>query len=73
MSEINPEILDKITKVCICKAIPRATIKRAIREGADTLKKVQEATGAGSGPCGGNRCSERIVELLAAWREGEWQ
>jgi bacterioferritin-associated ferredoxin len=61
---MNTEIMDKMTKVCICKGIPRSTIKKVIREGADTLEKVQKATGAGSGPCGGRRCTERIQQLL---------
>ena len=37
MSENNgvtPEILDKLTKVCLCKQINRAKIKKLIRGGA---------------------------------------
>ncbi len=66
MSDLNQEVLDKLTKVCICKAIPRSTIKRVISEGAASLEKVQKATGAGSGPCGGRRCTPKILELLEA-------
>ncbi len=69
MSEINPQIMDKLTKVCICKAIPRSTIKKAIRSGAGTLVKVRAATGAGSGPCNGRRCTPKILELLKEWEE----
>lgn len=65
---INEEIMDKLTKVCICKAISRARIKTAIREGARTVKQVQEATGAGSGGCGGRRCTPKIEELLEKYR-----
>jgi NAD(P)H-nitrite reductase large subunit len=61
---LNEEILDKLTKVCLCKAISRATIKKAIRNGAKTLKDVQTATGAGSGGCGGRRCTPKIEQLL---------
>lgn len=64
MSEINSEIMDKITKVCICKAIPRSTIKKYINDGCKTLEDVQKASGAGSGQCGGKRCSPKIEELL---------
>ncbi len=64
MSDISPEIMDRITKVCICKAIPRATMKKVIRNGADTLQKVRAATGAGSGSCNGRRCTPRILALL---------
>lgn len=62
---MNQDILDKLTKVCICKGIPRSTIKTAIKNGACTLEEVQKATGAGSGSCGGKRCGPKIQELLA--------
>lgn len=61
---LRPDILDKITKVCICKGIPRSRIKEAIKNGCNTLEAVQKATGAGSGGCGGKRCGPKIQELL---------
>lgn len=64
MNEKEQEILDKMTKVCICKAIPRSTMKKAIKNGCKTLEEVQKATGAGSGSCGGRRCTPKILELL---------
>lgn len=66
---INSDIMDKLTKVCICKGIPRSTMKKAIREGASTVAEVQKATGAGSGPCGGKRCTPKIEQLLKEYRE----
>ncbi len=57
-------VLDKMTKICLCKAISRATIKKAIANKADTVEKVQKATGAGSGACHGRRCTAKIEELL---------
>lgn len=69
MDEISQEIKDKITKVCLCKGIPRATIKKAMLSGADTLEKVQKAVGAGSGPCGGRRCTPKIIELLEEMKQ----
>jgi len=68
---INDEIMDKLTKVCLCKAIPRSTIKKAIQNGATTLEKVQKATGAGSGGCKGHRCTPKIEELLKQELEKE--
>lgn len=62
-------VLDKMTKVCLCKAISRATMKKAIAGGADTVEKVRKATGAGSGPCQGRRCTPKIEELLAAEKQ----
>lgn len=67
--ELNQQILDKLTKVCICKGISRAVIKKAIADGADTLAKVQKATGAGSGSCRGRRCTPKIEDLLGGHAE----
>lgn len=66
---INQDIMDKLMKVCICKAISRAKIKEAIKNGASTLEEVQRATGAGSGGCGGKRCTPKILELLEVLME----
>ncbi|WP_026884516.1 (2Fe-2S)-binding protein [Clostridium akagii] len=60
----SKEVMDKLTKVCICKSITRAKIKEAIAGGAKTLEDVQKITGAGSGGCGGRRCTPKIQELL---------
>ncbi|MGH4140701.1 (2Fe-2S)-binding protein [Clostridium sp.] len=68
---INNEIMDKLTKVCLCKAIPRSTIKKAILNGARTVEEVQKATGAGSGGCKGHRCTPKIEELLKSYLENE--
>jgi NAD(P)H-nitrite reductase large subunit len=62
---LSPDMLDKLTKVCICKGISRAAIKAALNNGAETLEAVQEATGAGTGSCGGKRCTPKILELLS--------
>ncbi len=73
MDDLQQEIIDKMTKVCICKAIPRSTMKKVIAGGAATLEDVQRATGAGSGPCGGRRCTPRILALLEEYKEnGDW-
>ncbi|ERI90371.1 [2Fe-2S]-binding domain protein [Clostridiales bacterium oral taxon 876 str. F0540] len=61
---LNEEIIDKLTKVCLCKAISRATMKKAIKNGAKTVKEVQAATGAGSGSCCGRRCTPKIEKLI---------
>ncbi len=70
-NNINSEIMDKLTKVCLCKAIPRSTIKKAIQNGARTLEEVQKVTGAGSGGCKGNRCTPKIEEILKQELEKE--
>lgn len=68
MSDVNQDIMDKYTKVCICKAINKSTMKKVIAEGADTLEKVQKKTSAGSGSCGGRRCTPKIQELLEEYK-----
>ncbi len=60
--------LDKI--VCNCLSVTAGMIKDAVDAGADTLEKVQEATGAGT-VCGA--CLEdvqRLVEQFTAERKG---
>ena len=61
---INAEILDKLTKVCLCKGISKASIKKSILNGAKTIEEVRKATGAGSGSCCGRRCTPKIEQLL---------
>lgn len=62
--DINIEVMDKLKKVCVCKGISRATIKKAIINGAKTVDEVKKATGAGSGSCKGKNCTPRIEEIL---------
>ena len=40
--------------VCYCKNVKRSQIEKAIKEGAKSLKDIQQMTKA----CTGNRCSE---------------
>lgn len=70
-NNLNEQILDKLTKVCLCKAISRATIKKAIENGAKTVEEVNKATGSGSGGCGGRRCSVKIEELIKQYNDSK--
>lgn len=63
-NNLNQEILDKITKVCVCKAISRATIKDIIVNGAHTVDDVAKITGACTGGCKGFRCRDKIQTLI---------
>ncbi|WP_313584527.1 (2Fe-2S)-binding protein [Lacrimispora sp.] len=65
----NQEIIDKLTKVCICKGVSKQTIKKAISEGADTVEKVWSMTNTGNGSCKGKRCGEKIRQILDDWEE----
>lgn len=47
--------------ICTCLNVSKEDIIKAIKDGADTLEKVQEATQAGT-ICGG--CIPKIEQLL---------
>ncbi|AKN29803.1 (2Fe-2S)-binding protein [Clostridium carboxidivorans P7] len=61
---LNEKIKDKLTKVCLCKAISRASIKNAINSGATSVEEVKKITGAGTGSCNGKRCEHKIQALI---------
>ena len=63
-NNLNEQVLDKITKVCTCKAIPRSKIKDAIKAGAHTVEEVSKATGACTGGCRSYRCTPTIQNLI---------
>ncbi len=71
-NNLNEQILDKLTKVCLCKAISRAKIKDAIRNGAVTVADVSKATGSCTGGCSGRRCTPKIQELINTYKSKEW-
>jgi bacterioferritin-associated ferredoxin len=50
--------------VCFCNHVAASTVRDAISKGADTLSKIYDSTGAGSGPCGGS-CREKLKLLLS--------
>ena len=49
--------------VCLCNEITRAQLEEAIKNGADTLNKIFDATTAGVGPCGGS-CRRYLGPML---------
>lgn len=57
-------IKDKLTKTCPCRQVTRLTIKEAIKNGANTLERIKESTGAMTGCCKGRRCRSSIEELI---------
>ena len=59
------EIIDGLKTICICKGIKKKIFKELIAEGKTTIEELRKATGAGSGPCGGRRCTPRLNEMLA--------
>ena len=49
--------------VCHCRSATDREIRRAVRDGASTLRDVGSRCGAASG-CGG--CAEAVIEIIAA-------
>ena len=70
---LTPEILDRLTKSCLCKQIPRHKVKQLIRNGARTFAEIHLATGAGTGSCNGYRCIPKIEALIEEYEDGEWE
>ncbi|MFR1710465.1 MAG: (2Fe-2S)-binding protein [Clostridium sp.] len=65
---LRQAVLDKHTKVCTCRVISKAIIKKAISDGAKSFEDVKKITGAGTGSCKGMRCKHRIEELLKEYK-----
>lgn len=70
---LTPEILDKLTKICLCKQIPRSRVKQLIRDGARTFAEIHQATGAGTGSCSGFRCIPKVEKLIEDYEDGVWE
>jgi bacterioferritin-associated ferredoxin len=54
--------------VCMCHGVTSQMVADAVAEGADTTKKVANATGAGS-TCG--RCKATVRQIIAAVKAGD--
>lgn len=57
-------IIDGLKVICICRQIKKKVFLKHIESGIRTVRGLKEITGAGSGPCGGKRCTPRIEEML---------
>lgn len=60
----NNLILDGLKTICICKGIKKKVFLKKISEGIATLEGLRKETGAGSGPCGGKRCTPRLLDMI---------
>lgn len=57
------EIEDILSSVCGCRKVSLAEVVNAVRNGADTVEKVGEVTGAGTGEdCG--KCKVLIQNII---------
>lgn len=51
--------------ICRCEEVTEEEIRRAIREGADTITGVKRRTRAGMGLCQGHTCSKLVARIIA--------
>lgn len=65
---LRQAVLDKHTKICTCRVVSKAAIKKAIADGAKSFEDVKKVTGAGSGSCKGMRCKYKIEELIKEYQ-----
>ncbi|BCR02996.1 (2Fe-2S)-binding protein [Desulfuromonas versatilis] len=63
-------ILEGLKPVCLCKGIRKSVFLKHIAAGLTSVEALKKATGAGSGPCQGRRCTPRIEELLRSRDQG---
>lgn len=52
--------------VCGCGQVTKEDVIEVIKNGADTLEKIKEETGASQNGCGG--CSGRIEKILEEYK-----
>jgi NAD(P)H-nitrite reductase large subunit len=57
-------IIDSFRPICLCNKIRKAIVVKAIQSGAKTFHMVSRRTGAGTGPCGAQRCGPMIRGML---------
>lgn len=60
----DQQIIEGLKPICRCNGINRRTILKHIDAGIDTLRALQDVTGAGSGSCRGKQCTSHIIDLL---------
>ncbi len=60
----NNQIIENLKTICLCKNVKRGSIFKAVKDGCDSLKKVNKKLGTGSGNCKGERCQGKIADLI---------
>ncbi|MGD9009994.1 MAG: (2Fe-2S)-binding protein [Desulfobacteraceae bacterium] len=63
----DQQIIAGLKPICRCNGINRRTLLKHIDAGINTLRALQEITGAGSGSCRGKQCTARIIDLLQSF------
>ena len=51
--------------ICRCEEVAEEDIRKAVRDGADTISGVKRRTRAGMGLCQGHTCSKLVARIIA--------
>jgi NAD(P)H-nitrite reductase large subunit len=51
--------------ICRCEEVSEEDIRKAVRDGADTISGVKRRTRAGMGLCQGHTCSKLVARIIA--------
>ena len=62
--EPDNEIMARLKPGCICMGIKLYRIIDVIEQGASSFEEISRITGIGQGDCKGQRCREKVAELL---------
>jgi NAD(P)H-nitrite reductase large subunit len=62
---VSEQNQDKEIIICRCNEVSLGEIKKAIEEGASTVKEVKRRTRAGMGLCQGRTCGKTIARIIA--------
>ena len=62
----DERIMARLKPGCICMGIRLHRILEAIDQGAASFEEIARMTGIGRGDCHGQRCGQKVAELLAA-------
>lgn len=68
MDEKNQQIIENFKTICLCKNIKKGTIIKAIQSGCTTVEMVNAKLGSGSGDCQGERCQDKIREIVESFK-----
>lgn len=68
--QVDEKMMSRLKAGCICKGVKLSRLIDAIEEGASSIEEVNQAVGIGDGSCEGERCGEKIVELLDRKQKG---
>lgn len=58
------QLIENYKVICLCRSIKKGTILKAIKDGCKSVEDINRKLGAGGGDCNGERCQEKIGEIV---------